>query len=176
RSEFNGDFMVNAKKNNLFIEGLNATLLLGQNVLQQKFNWVNQTGYSLAIPGFYNITNASNLSLTNEFNSRKRLWGIYGQASFAYNNYLFLELTARQDRSSTLPKSKNAYFYPSVSTSLIITDAFNVKSSTLSFAKIRAAYAKVGNDAPVYALDNTFQSAAVGNNVSNYAFPFGTTA
>ena len=176
RSEFNGDLMINAKKNNLFTKGLNASFLLGQNVVQQKFNWINQTGYNLAIPGFYNITNASNLSLSNEYNSLKRLWGLYGQASFAYNNYLFLEMTLRQDRSSTLPKSKNAYFYPFISTSFIITDAFKLKSPVLSFAKIRAAYAKVGNDAPVFALNNTFQSAAVGNNVSNYAFPFGTIA
>ena len=176
RSEFNGDLMINAKKNNLFVQGLNATFLLGQNVVQQKFNWVNQTGYGLAIPGFYNITNSSNLSLSNEYNSLKRLWGIYGQASFNYHSYLFLEATLRQDRSSTLPKSKNAYWYPFVSTSFIITDALKLRSRALSFAKVRIAYAKVGNDAPVYALNNTFVSAAVGNNVSNYSFPFGTVA
>ncbi|HEX7903017.1 MAG TPA: SusC/RagA family TonB-linked outer membrane protein [Chitinophagaceae bacterium] len=176
RSEFNGDLMITAKKSNLFLQGLNANFLVGQNVLQQKFDWVNQTGYGLAIPGFYNITNASNLSLTNEYNSVKRLWGIYGQVSLSYNNYLFLEFTGRQDRSSTLPKAKNAFFYPSVSASFVITDALKVKSSILSFAKIRAAYAKVGNDAPLYSLDNTFASAAVGNNVANYAFPMGTVA
>jgi len=176
RSEFNGDLMISAKKNDIFTKGLNATVLLGQNVNQQRFNWYNETGYGLAIPGFYNITNASNLSLSNEYNSMKRLWGIYGQISLAYNNYLFLELTGRQDRSSTLPKSKNAFFYPSVSASAVLTDALNIKSNTLSFAKVRIAYARVGNDAPVYALDNTFASASVGNNVANYAFPFGTVA
>ncbi len=176
RSEFNGDLMISAKKNNLFIQGLNANFLLGHNVLQQKFDWVNQTGYGLAIPDFYNITNASNLSLSNEYNSKKRLWGVYGQISLAYNNYLFLELTGRQDRSSTLPKTKNAFFYPSVSASFVVTDAFKLRSDILSFAKIRAAYAKVGNDAPVYSLDNTFASASVGNNVANYTFPFGAVA
>ncbi|HEV8283981.1 MAG TPA: SusC/RagA family TonB-linked outer membrane protein [Chitinophagaceae bacterium] len=176
RSELNGDLMITAKRNDVFVHGLNANILLGQGVLQQKFQQVNQTGYSLAVPEFYNITNASNLTLSNEFNSTRRLWGLYGQLSLAYNNYLFLELTGRQDRSSTLPKNKNAYFYPSVSASLVLTDAFDIKSDLLSFAKIRAAYAKVGNDAPVYSLNNTFLSAAVGNNVANFAFPFGSTA
>jgi TonB-linked SusC/RagA family outer membrane protein len=176
RSEFNGDLMVTAKKNNLFTNGLNANFLVGQNVNQQRFNWYNQTGYGLAIPGFYNITNASNLSLSNEYNSMKRLWGMYGQISLAYNNYLFLELTGRQDWSSTLPKSKNAFFYPSASASVVLTDAFKLKSDVLSFAKLRIAAAKVGNDAPVYALNNTYASAAVGNNVANYSFPFGTVA
>lgn len=176
RSEFNGDLMLTAKKNNLFAEGLNANFLVGHNVSQQKFNWINQTGYALAIPEFYNITNASNLSLTNGFTSTKRLWGIYGQISLSYNNYLFLELTGRQDHSSTLPKNKNAYFYPAISSSFVLTDAFKINSKILSFAKIRAAYAKVGNDAPVYSLDNTFTSASVGNNVANYSFPFGNVA
>lgn len=176
RNELNGDLMITAKKSNIFLKGLNANVLLGQGVNQQKFQQVDQTGYGLAVPGFYNITNASNLSLTNEFHSLKRIWGLYGQVSLAYNNYLFLELTGRQDHSSTLPKSKNSYFYPSASASFVLTDAFKIKSDLLSFAKLRIAYAKVGNDAPVYSLDNTFLSAAVGNNVANFAFPFGSIA
>lgn len=176
RNELNGDLMINAKKNDLFVKGLNANLLLGQGVLQQRFQQLNVSGYSLAIPDFYNITNASNLSLSNEYSSTRRLWGLYGQLSLAYNNYLFLEFTGRQDHSSTLPKAKNKFFYPSVSASFVVTDALNVKSEVLSFAKVRVAYAKVGNDAPAYSLDNTFGSATAGNNVASFAFPFGSTA
>jgi TonB-linked SusC/RagA family outer membrane protein len=176
RNEVNGDFMVNAKKDNVFVKGLNATLLLGHNINQRRFQQLNQTGYGLTVANFYNISNASNLSLTGEYNSLRRLWGVYGQLSLAYNNYLFLELTGRQDHSSTLPKSKNAFFYPSVSASFVLTDALKVKSNTLSFAKIRAAYAKVGNDAPPYVLNNTFASYSDGNNVANYLFPFGNIA
>lgn len=176
RSELNGDFMMTAKKNNIFLGGLNATLLLGQGVNQQKFQQVDQTGYQLGIPGFYNISNASNLSLTNEYTYLKRIWGIYGQLSLAYNNYLFLELTGRQDHSSTLPLAKNAFFYPSASLSFILTDALKMNSDILTFAKLRLSYAKVGEDAPVYSLDNTYSLASVGNNVSFYQFPFGNTA
>lgn len=176
RSELNGDLMVTAKKNDLLTKGLNATFLLGHGVNQQKFQQVNQTGYSLTIPDYYNITNASNLSLSNEYNSTKRLWGVYGQLSLAYHNYLFLELTGRQDHSSSLPIKKSSFFYPSASLSFVITDALKLNSKALSFAKVRMAYAKVGNDAPVYSLDNTFSSASAGNNVASYAFPFGTTA
>jgi TonB-linked SusC/RagA family outer membrane protein len=176
RNELNGDFMITAKKNNIFINGLNANVLLGHGVNQQKFQNINQTGYGLALPGFYNITNASNLSLSNETHTLRRLWGFYGQLSFGYNNYLFLELTGRQDHSSTLPKANNSFFYPSASLSFVLTDAFKLRSKALSFAKLRLAYAKVGIDAPVYSLDNTFLSAAVGNNVANFAFPFGSTA
>lgn len=176
RTELNGDFMVTAKKNNIFLDQLNATLLLGQGVNQQKFQQVDQTGYQLGIPNFYNITNASNLSLTNEYSYLRRLWGIYGQLSLAYNNYLFLELTGRREHSSTLPLQKNAYFYPSASVSFVLTDALKMNSNVLSFAKLRMAYARVGNDAPVYSLDNTYGIASAGNNVSFFQFPFGSVA
>lgn len=176
RNEVNGDLMVTAKKNNVFMKGLNGSLMLGHNINQRKFQQLNQTGYGLTVPNFYNISNASNLSLTGEYNSTRRLWGIYGQLSLAYNNYLFLELTGRQDHSSTLPESKNAFFYPSASASFVLTDALDIKSSVLSFAKIRLAYAKVGNDAPPYVLNNTYASYTEGNNVANYAFPFGSIA
>jgi TonB-linked SusC/RagA family outer membrane protein len=173
RNELNGDLMISAKKNDIFTSGLNASVLVGHGVNQRRIQQVNQTGYGLTIPDFYNISNATNLSLTGENTSLRRLWGVYGQISLAYNNYLFLELTGRQDRSSTL---KNAYFYPSVNASVVLTDALKIQSDILSFAKVRAAYAKVGNDAPPYSLDNTYLLAAVGNNVSSYAFPYGSTA
>lgn len=176
RNELNGDLMITAKKTNVFLNGLNANLLLGHNINQRKAQQLNQTGYGLTVPGFYNISNASNLSLSGEYTSLRRLWGIYGQLSLAYNNYLFLELTGRQDHSSTLPKSKNAFFYPSVSASFVLTDALHLQSDLLSFAKVRIAYAKVGNDAPPYVLNNTFGSYFDGNNVASYQFPFGTVA
>jgi len=176
RNEVNGDLMVTAKKNNVFAQGLNATLLVGHNINQRRYQQLNQTGYGLTVPNYYNISNASSLNLTGEYNSLRRLWGVYGQLSLAYNNYLFLELTGRQDHSSTLPASKNAFFYPSASASFVLTDAFKISNDLLSFAKVRVAYAKVGNDAPPYVLNNTFFSYTDGNNVANYAFPFGNIA
>ncbi|GAA4751202.1 SusC/RagA family TonB-linked outer membrane protein [Flavisolibacter ginsenosidimutans] len=174
RNELNGDLMITAKKNDIFLHGLNANLLLGHGINQQKFQQVDQTGYGLAIPNYYNISNASNLSLTNEYEYTKRLWGIYGSLSLAYNNYLFLELTGRQDHSSTLPAAKNAFFYPSASLSFVLTDALKMNSNVLSFAKVRAAYARVGIDPPVYSLDNVYTTGSAGNNVSFYQFPFGS--
>jgi TonB-linked SusC/RagA family outer membrane protein len=176
RNEISGDLIITAKKTNVLVQGLNVNVLAGHSVNQRKFQQINQTGYGLAVPGFYNITNASNLSLTNEYNSLRRVWGVYGQLSLAYNNYLFLEFTGRQDHSSTLPVSKNAYFYPSVSAAFILSDALKINSNLLSFAKLRASYAKVGEDAPAYTLNNTYVSASDGNNVAAYAFPFGSTA
>ena len=177
RSELNGDLTINAKKNNLFIKGFNANILLGQNINQRKFQSVFLQGDGFAFPGFYNISNAT--TLTNgsfESNSTRRLLGYYAQASLSYKNYFFLELTGRADQSSTLPKAKNTYFYPSISTGLVFTDALKMNSSFLNYGKIRASVAKVGRDAEPYQLDNVYVSGAYGNNVAAFSFPLGTTA
>jgi TonB-linked SusC/RagA family outer membrane protein len=176
RSEINGDFIISAKKNDLFLKGLNATLLLGQNVNQRKYQSVSEIGYNLTVPGYYNITNATNLALSNEYNSTRRLVGYYGQLSLGFKNYLFLELTGRADESSTLPINKNTYFYPSGSISYVLSDALHIQSDFLSFAKLRTSYARVGNDAAPYQLQSVYQSTSFGNNVSFYTFPYGSVA
>ena len=87
---------------------------------------------------------------------RRRLLGAFGDISFGYKDYLFLNLTGRNDWSSTLPKSKQSFFYPSISTSFIFTDALNLNSSFLTSGKLRAAWSRIGLDAPVYYLYPTY--------------------
>lgn len=177
RSEINGDLIISARKNNLLFKNLNFSAILGQNINQRRFQSVLLQGDGLAFPGFYNISNATTLTNgSSESNSTRRLIGYYAQASFAYNNYLFVELTGRADKSSTLPASKNTYFYPSVTTGFVFTDAFKISPKILSYGKVRASIAKVGRDAEPYQLDNVYTSASYGNNVAAFSFPLGTTA
>lgn len=177
RSEVNGDLLITAKKDEFLIKGLNVSALLGQNINQRLFQSVYLRGDNLAFPGFYNVSNAT--VLTNgsfEANTKQRLVGYYAQASFAYKNYLFLELTGRADQSSTLPKNKSTYFYPSISTGFVFTDALKINSGFLNYGKLRASFAKVGRDADPYLLANTYSSWGFGNNVASFSFPLGTTA
>jgi TonB-linked SusC/RagA family outer membrane protein len=177
RSEINGDLMLTAKKNDFLARNLNFSFLLGQNINQRRFQSVFLQGDGLAFPSFYNISNATTLTNgTSETNTTTRLLGYYAQASFAYNNYLFLELTGRADKSSTLPKTKNTYFYPSLSAGFVFTDAFKINSNVFNYGKIKGSIAKVGRDAAAYQLANTYGSAGYGNNVAAFNFPFGTTA
>ncbi|MEP7165919.1 MAG: SusC/RagA family TonB-linked outer membrane protein [Ferruginibacter sp.] len=177
RSELNGDLIITAKKNGFLTRKLDITAIVGQNFNQRKFQSVFLQGDGLVIPGFYNISNAT--TLTNgsfETTTNRRLLGYYGQVSLAYNNYLFLELTGRADQSSTLPKSTNTYFYPSVSAGFVFTDALKIKSGFLNYGKLRGSIAKVGRDADPYLLQNVYVSGAYGNNVAAFSFPLGTTA
>ncbi len=175
RSELNGDLIITAKKNGFLAKKLDLTALVGQNFNQRKFQSVFLQGDGLVIPGYYNINNAT--TLTNgsfETSTTQRLLGYYGQVSLAYDNYLFLEITGRADQSSTLPKSTNTYFYPSVSAGFVFTDAFKMNSKFLNYGKIRGSIAKVGRDAPPYQLQNVYVPASYGNNVAAFSFPLGT--
>lgn len=180
RNEINGDLIIKATKNSLFHSGLSVTGLLGQNINQRRFQNIVVQGDAFAIPGFYNVSNvnaAAGFAVgSGEATTLRRLVGFYAQASLNYKNYAFLELTGRTDKSSTLPKDKNTYFYPSANISLVFTEALNIKSNFFSYGKIRANYAKVGRDADPYLLNNLYNSVSLGNNVASFTFPFSTSA
>jgi TonB-linked SusC/RagA family outer membrane protein len=172
RSELNGDLNITAKKNNIFFKGFNASVLLGHNINQRNFQNTTLQGDALTIPGYYNVNNATVFTNGSQSNtSLRRLIGYYGQVSFSYNNYAFLELTGRVDKSSTLPADNNTYFYPSISTGFVFTDAFKLESNILTYGKIRASIAKVGRDADPYLLESVYVAGTLGNNVASFNFP-----
>ncbi|GAC1373183.1 MAG: SusC/RagA family TonB-linked outer membrane protein [Hymenobacter sp.] len=173
RSEFNSDIIVTAKKENIFLEGLNASLLVGQNVNQRRTQSITSQSENLAVPGFFNAQNGTVFSNgTGENTSLRRILGAYSQLSLGYNNYLFLELTGRVDQSSTLPVAHNTFFYPSATASFVFTDAFKISNHIFSYGKIRANISKVGKDADPYSLATVYRSGSVGNNVASINFPF----
>lgn len=171
-AEFTGDLLITAKKENIFVNKLNATLLVGQQTNQRKRNEQYVSAATLSQPGFYNTINAAVFTGSGETNYTRRLLGYYADLSLAYNNYLFLEGTARVDQSSTLPGGNRSYLYPSVSAGFVFTDAFNIDSDFFSYGKIRGNVAKVGRDADPYVLDSYYISGGQGNNVANVTFPF----
>lgn len=151
--EQNSDFLLSYKKN---IADWNFGLSVGGNQMDQTGRNTAQRTESLSIPGIYNISNAQAGTINNsQYNSRKRINSFYGLGQVSYKDMVFLDLTGRNDWSSTLPAANNSYFYPSVSLSTILTDVLKLKSNVLSFAKIRANWAQVGSDTDPYQLQNT---------------------
>ncbi|GAB3840538.1 SusC/RagA family TonB-linked outer membrane protein [Hymenobacter jeollabukensis] len=177
RSEVNGDMLVTLKKDNLFREGLNANLLLGQNINQRRLQTVQSTASELIFPDFPSSSNGKTFNGSGELSTLQRLVGYYGQLSLAYNDYLFLELTGRADQSSTLPAKQNTFFYPSATLGFVFTDAFNFKNDYFSYGKIRANVARVGRDATPYSINTTYiATGVVGNNVASIVYPVTTAA
>ncbi|RED23303.1 TonB-linked SusC/RagA family outer membrane protein [Flavobacterium cutihirudinis] len=119
----------------------------------------------LAVPDLYTLTNSRDPLTSSNTLSRLRVYSAYASAQLGYKNYAFLNLTARNDWSSTLPSSNRSYFYPSVNGSVVLTDALNIKSNTLDFLKLRGGWSEVGNDADPYQLSTVynFQTAFDGN-------------
>lgn len=105
--------------------------------------------------GFWDLSNGANKDDISEGQSKRRLVGVFGDITFGYADQLFIDFTARNDWSSTLPIAKNNYFYPGITASWVFSELIP-QNNVLSFGKIRAAYGMTGNDAPVYQTNPSF--------------------
>ncbi|MDI3520285.1 MAG: hypothetical protein PWR04_273, partial [Anaerophaga sp.] len=128
---------------------------LGGNIMNQKDHYSALSANQLVIPGVYNFSNTDVPLASDMRRYEKEIRSLYGLAILSYKERFFLELTGRNDWSSTLPGSNNSYFYPSVTTSMVLSDMFELPAF-ISFAKLRAGYAQVGNDTDPYNLSDTY--------------------
>ncbi|HUE76841.1 MAG TPA: SusC/RagA family TonB-linked outer membrane protein [Longimicrobiales bacterium] len=143
----------------------------GANRRDQEYNFHYLSARELVVPGIYTLDNAGATPITDDFTSEKRVNSLYGAANLNYRNYLSLDVTGRNDWSSTLPEENNSYFYPSVSGALVFTDAFDLANDILSSGKVRASWTRVGNDAEPYQTAATFTSGTPWGGIPGYSVP-----
>lgn len=169
--ETNSEFLLNANRKLTSVLGLDLTF--GGNRRVNDFRTNNEGTTELIVPGTYNIGNSAVKPTVSAYEERRRVNSLYGRAGFAFNDYLFLEATGRNDWSSTLPTDNNSYFYPSVSGSLIFTDAVPALSlgNRVSYGKLRGGWSRVGNDARPYQLQLTYNPGTPFGGIARYAFP-----
>ncbi|WP_321826115.1 SusC/RagA family TonB-linked outer membrane protein [Maribacter dokdonensis] len=154
--EVNTDFLINYTNQ---FNDFNIDVSLGGNRLDQKaFTSQSQTT-SLAQPGIFRLSNAASPIEVFEFESNKRINSFYGLAKIGYKDFLFLDVTGRNDWSSALATpfsvDNTSFFYPSVSSSFIVSKVVNLPE-VISFAKLRASWAQVGNDTDPYQTTGAF--------------------
>ena len=148
RSETNNDFLVTANRS--LTPTLSLTVNAGGNQRINDFNNnVGQVG-ELVIPGVYTLANSNGSPTVGLFVSHKKVNSLYGSANFNFKDWLNLDITGRNDWSSTLPKNGNSLFYPSIGAAFVFTDALKLQSSFLSYGKVRASWTRVGNDTDPY--------------------------
>nr|WP_199074983.1 SusC/RagA family TonB-linked outer membrane protein [Pedobacter sp. ASV19] len=128
---------------------------IGGNIYNRKLDELYTQGDGLIAPGFNNIYNAKALKSAN-FIIPYRKTGIYYDINLAYDNMLFFETTGRNDWTSTLPKGKNGFFYPSANLSFVFSELDGMKDGALSFGKIRASIAQVGKDPGPFLLNSYY--------------------
>lgn len=132
---------------------LSLTGLIGQSVSDYKSTTDGLLGQNFLDPNFVSVNNAL-LRSSRTVISQRRLLSLFGSATLDLNRYLYVTATGRNDWTSTIPEERNSFFYPSISTSFIFSDAFPGIGRFMT-GKLRAAYAEVGKDARPYAY-NTF--------------------
>src|SRR5258705_13337916 len=104
----------------------------------------------MALTGLYTLTNSRDPLVSSNNFYKLKTYSVFGSAQLSFRNYAFLNFTARNDWSSTLPIDNLSYFYPSVSASVVLSDALDIKNDILSYAKVRGGWSKVGADAQAY--------------------------
>ena len=134
----------------------NLDVLLGGNIRTTTFENNDQLASKLAVSGLYTLSNSRDPLVSSNIFTKQKIFSAFSSAQIGFRNYAYLNLTARNDWSSTLPRANRSYFYPSVNGSFILTEAFDIKSDVLTFAKLRAGWSKVGKDASPYQLINTY--------------------
>ena len=161
RQETNSDFLLQSR---LLQDSPDLTLDVdfGGNRRDNRYRGNGISIAKLAIPGVYSYANYADPPVSGDYRERRAVNSLYGQARAGYRDMFFLDLTGRNDWSSTLPEDNNSYFYPAVSGSVIVSEMMTVPSMT--FARIRAGWASVGNDAEPYQLIDPY----------GFDVPFGT--
>jgi len=129
---------------------LSVTGLLGHAVFDYKSQASSVTGTDFVDPNFVSISNTNTRLPPWPTGSRRRLVSAFGSATLDYRQYLYLTVTGRNDWTSTIPRGRNSFFYPSISTSFIFSDAFPSVRRFVT-GKLRVGYAEVGKDARPYA-------------------------
>jgi len=170
--QLNYDIMAEANRD--LNEDFSLRAVVGGNLNERELEIQRNSASDLTVPGLYNFANALANNPANSY-SLRRLYGIYADATLGFRDYLFLNVTGRNDWSSTLPKNNNSFFYPSANLSFVVTEAFDLASDVLSYAKVRTSLAQVGSDEAPYQLDFRFfpVSSIFGQYGTGQTFPFG---
>ena len=166
----NGDFILKFVKD--VSHNFNIDALAGINYNQADTKTTFGAITDLLVPGFYNLSNSTKQPTTGDARTRQRLLGVYAQATVGYKSQLFLTLNARNDWSSTLPIDHNHFFYPGGNASWIVSNSFDLKSSPISYLKLRGGYGKTGTSAPVYDVFPVLIAGGVPLPFGTINFPF----
>ena len=171
--ELNNDFLANYS--NKFIDNkLDVNITAGVNINERaNTSMGGETDVLTFYTGFWQLSNGANRTDLSESQSKRRLVGAFADATFGWNDTFFIDFTARNDWSSTLPLANNNYFYPGITGSWIFSNLLP-ENKVLSFGKLRVAYGKTGNDASPYYTENVFSQGSVSGTYGSgiVSFPF----
>ncbi|MEN7550796.1 SusC/RagA family TonB-linked outer membrane protein [Rapidithrix thailandica] len=149
-------------------ENFRVSLLMGNNVQEDKGRSLTTSGSGFINPSLFSINNMETVR-AEQYKSLRRVVGVYGDLKIDYKGMAYINFTGRNDWSSTLPKNNNSFFYPSVSAGVIFSEFIGGDKYFFSFGKLRASYAEVGADTGPYKLSPVLdRSYRKGGKFKNY--------
>ena len=172
RLEVNADMFATFKPELAGRFGVNFTV--GLNLNSRRDDDLFSRGRNLAIPGFYNLSNASDLYNSQEL-IEKRIAGIFGDLTLSFDNQLYLQLTGRNDWASTfgVDARDNGFFYPSANLSWVFSELLP-STDVLSFGKIRASIAQAGIEPFPYRTRTYYVAPFITDGFTDgFGFPYG---
>ncbi len=159
---YNNDFLLRYTNNTWADQRLGFSVAFGGNSSEIKYRRNDVKLNKLQMPGVYNITNLPSGETPDvySYRSKKMVNSFYGFAQMSWDETYYLDLTARNDWSSTLSRANRSYFYPSVSTSILLDRVLNLhnKAPWVNMLKYRLSWANVGNDTSPYSLTRYYDS------------------
>ena len=151
--EINTDALLTYK--NQLNQNFNFNISAGANAMRQNYDFAGLYADQLSQPGIYQISNSLDQAVADPLKTRKAINSLYGLAQVSYQEKIYLDVTGRNDWSSTLPYGNNSFFYPSISTSVLLHEIMSLPTA-FSFAKFRLSWAQVGNDTRPYQTDKYY--------------------
>ncbi len=143
-----------ANLSHTFAKNLSVSLNLGHDLRDAKLRRVSTTGDTLVVPDLYLLQNSKKI-LASNYIQDYRNYGVFADLTLGFRNYLFLNLTGRNDFTSTLSKDNRSYFYPSASLSYVFSDMISMPD-WWSYGKLKASYAKIAKDGDPYGTTTGF--------------------
>ncbi len=145
--DMTADLLLTANKN--ISENISLNGVLGASLHSYRRDYMSWDAREFKAEGVYDVSNFKDVRPGSGL-YEKEMQSVFFMGQIAYKNYLFVDVTGRNDWSSALGTNNQSFFYPSVSSSFVFTDAFGINDDILSFGKIRASWAQVGNDSEPY--------------------------
>ena len=159
-SELNSDFLFTS---NLDItEKLNLSANLGGNLFKTSAQSIGVSGSRFKIPNRHILAITQEQTTSHSPSAIKKVNSLYAAFNFAYDDFLYLDVTGRNDWSSTLPEENRSFFYPSVNLSFLTNRFIDPERKVLDLLKIRGSWAQVGNDTGAYQLSQTYPVSTIG--------------
>lgn len=169
---FNSDFLLTA--NQSFGARWDLQAIAGHNYFRAESERLYADARGMVQPNFFHIANMQENPSVQQGTDQKETVAVFGNLNLNYDDQLFIDITGRNEWSSTLPADNNSFFYPSLSLAYVFTEGLDFfDGSPLNYGQLRVSVAEVGNDAPLFITESYFNSATATEGYGNgISFPF----